>query len=341
MSHQRTAVIVPCYNEEITVGKVVTDFRAMLPGAVIYVIDNNSTDRTVEMALRAGATVLREKRQGKGEVLKTVCSEIDAEYFILVDGDDTYPAEEAVQLLAPLMRDEADMVVGSRRSVYDGTAPPPFHRGGNDIVCFLVNRIFGARLTDVMSGYRAFTWHVARSLPLISIGFDVETEMTIQLLYRGYVLKEVPIGYRKRPPASVSKLRTVSDGFRVLLKILVLLVAYKPLTVFGSFSLATGLIGGVLIGYGLLRYATSADILPWTAVLGATALVAAILSLSLGLTISSVNWRVRELESHLIKLLVRPLSGNVPFGLARRVISKEHLLEDGSQSAAADQGEED
>jgi glycosyltransferase involved in cell wall biosynthesis len=296
----RIAVIVPCYNEEPTIGKVVTDFRAALPNAVVYVVDNNSDDRTAEVALRAGATVLKEKRQGKGEVLKGVCGKVEADYFILVDGDDTYLPEDAARLLEPLVRDEADVVIGSRRSAYGDTAPPLFHRSGNELVCFLVNGIFGSKLTDVMSGYRAFTWRVAQTMPIISIGFDVETELTIQLLYRRHVLKEVPVGYRTRPPDSVSKLRTVRDGFRVLLKIFVLLVAYKPLTFFGSLSLFSGLAGAALTGYGLYGSGSELQAIG----LGAAGLVAAVLFLSLGLTISSVNWRVLELESHLIKLLV-------------------------------------
>ena len=302
---ERIAIVIPCYNEEVTIGRVVNDFRAAVPDAAIYVIDNNSDDRTADVALRAGATVLREKRQGKGEALKSVCAEIDAEYFILVDGDDTYIPEDIGRLLEPLRRDEADMVIGSRDDAYEGTGPPAFHRMGNRLVCFLVNRIFGSRLTDVMSGYRGFTWRVARTLPIISIGFDVETEMTIQMLYRRHVLKEIPVGYRKRPPASVSKLRTFRDGFQVLLKIFVLIVAYKPLTVFGLLTIAFGLTGGAFIAFGLLRYASAAPFELWFA-LGASGLLAAVLFLSLGLMISSVNWRVRELESHLIKLVVRP-----------------------------------
>jgi glycosyltransferase involved in cell wall biosynthesis len=340
VSQERIAVIVPCYNEEPTIRKVVTEFRAVLPGAAIYVIDNNSEDRTADIAVDAGATVLKEKRQGKGEVLKGVCAEIDADYFILVDGDDTYPAEDAVRLLEPLIRDEADMVIGSRRSAYDGTAPPPFHRSGNEFVCFLVNRIFGSRLTDVMSGYRAFTWRVARSLPIISIGFDVETEMTIQMLYRRYVLKEVPVEYRKRPPASISKLRTFRDGFRVLLKIVVLLVAYKPLTVFGVLSLASGLAGGALIAHGLWRHA-SASGTDLGIGLGTAGLLAAVLFLSLGLTISSVNWRVRELESLFIKLVGRPFSEGSGLGRERVAIGADDFLKRRSHPAAADHPQEE
>lgn len=314
MAESRIAVIVPCYNEETTIGKVVADFRAVLPDADIYVIDNNSTDRTSEIALRAGATVFTEKRQGKGEVLKAFCERVEAEYFILVDGDDTYPAEDATRLLEPLVRDEADMVVGSRRGAYGATAPPPLHRTGNELVCALVNGIFGSTLTDVMSGYRAFSWRVARVLPIVSVGFDVETEMTIQLLYRRYVLKEVPIAYRSRPPESVSKLRTFSDGWRVLLKILVLLVAYKPLTFFGTVSLVSALVGSALAGYGFLRYATGGVQHLQLIALGSAAVLAAVLFLSLGLTISSVNWRVRELESHMVKLLVWRKSSSMANG---------------------------
>jgi glycosyltransferase involved in cell wall biosynthesis len=308
VAEARIAVVVPCYNEEITIGKVVADFRMVLPHAAVYVIDNNSTDRTSEMARRAGATVLTEKRQGKGEALKGFCERVDADYFVLVDGDDTYPAEDAEKLLEPLFREEADMVVGSRRDAYGATAPPLLHRTGNGLVCALVNGIFGSTLTDVMSGYRAFNWRVASALPIVSVGFDVETEMTIQLLYRRYVLKEVPIRYRSRPPASVSKLRTFNDGWRVLLKIMVLLVAYKPLTFFGTLSLISALAGGALAGYGFFRYSV-AGVPDLQAIgIGSAALLAAVLFVSLGLTISSINWRVRALESHLLKLLVRPRS---------------------------------
>ena len=305
LSEHRIAVIVPCYNEELTIGKVVAGFRAALPDAAIYVVDNNSNDRTAEVAFGAGATVLKEKRQGKGEVLRGVCGQIDADYFILVDGDDTYPAQEAARLLDPLVREEADVVIGSRRNAYGDSAPALFHSSGNELVCFLVNRIFGSKLTDVMSGYRAFTWRVAQSLPIISIGFDVETEMTIQLLYRRYVLKEIPIEYRARPANSSSKLRTFRDGFRVLLKIFVLLVAYKPLTFFGSLSLFSGLAGAALTAYGFSRSASATGSELQAIGLGVAGLVAAVLFVSLGLTISSVNWRVLELESHLIKLIVR------------------------------------
>jgi glycosyltransferase involved in cell wall biosynthesis len=317
MSATRIAVIVPCYNEEATIGKVVADFRGVLPRAEVYVVDNNSDDRTAEIAARAGAVVLKEKRQGKGEVLKGVCERIDADYFVLVDGDDTYPAEAAAVLLEPLVRDQADMVIGSRRRAYGDTAPPFLHHFGNELVCFLVNRIFGSSLTDVMSGYRTFNRRVARSLPILSVGFDVETEMTIQLLYRRCVVKEVPVGYRSRPPASVSKLRTFSDGFRVLLKIMVLLVAYKPLTVFGTVSVLAAVAGGALTSYGFLRYSTRSGQALDVIGLGSVTLLAAVVFLSLGLTISSINWRVLELESHLTKLLVwrehrPPAEGSVP-----------------------------
>ena len=333
MPDERIAVIVPCYNEEPTIGKVVADFRAMRPDAVVYVIDNNSTDRTAEIASRAGAIVVKEKRQGKGEVLRGVCEEIDADYFILVDGDDTYPAEEAGRLLEPVRRGDADMVIGSRQRSYAGTAPPRFHRTGNDAVCFLVNRIFGSHLTDVMSGYRAFSWRVAQSLPIVSMGFDVETEMTIQLLYRRFVLHEVPVVYRRRPPSSVSKLRTFRDGFRVLLKIAVLLIAYKPLTVFGSLALVSGLAGAGPIGYAPDSFASAGNAPLQTFALGLACILAAVLFVSVGLTISSVNWRVRELESHLTKLLLRP---SVRADTLKRTGVTPHKLADsGAQAPGA------
>jgi glycosyltransferase involved in cell wall biosynthesis len=302
------AVVIPCYNEVSTVGKVVADFKRALPSATVYVFDNNSTDGTAEAARAAGAVVIKEKRQGKGEVLKAVYERVVAEYYVLVDGDDTYPAEMAPALLQPLLEERADVVVGSRTSAYAEAGPRPFHQFGNRLVCLLVNRIFGAGLTDVMSGYRAVSRQVAACLPILSIGFDVETEMTIQLLHRRYVTLEVPIAYRDRPANSASKLRTVSDGLKVLLKILTLLVAYKPLTFFGVLaagSLTAGLGTGVYaIHPGLAGGPTDVALI----VLSTGFLLAAVLLLSLGLTISSINWRVFELESHLTRLVRGSLS---------------------------------
>src|SRR3712207_6799242 len=242
------AVLIPCFNEGLTVGKVVRDFRQALPHAAIYVFDNNSTDDTAAQARRAGAAVIREKRQGNGAVVAAMLAKVDADYFVMVDGDDTYPAEQAGDLLAPLLRGEADMVVGQRLSVYGQGSFRRLHVSGNLLVRGLINRIFSSRLQDIMSGYRAFTREVALNLPIVASGFDVETEMTLQLLYRRFVIREIPVAYRARPEGSSSKLRTIPDGIRVLLKILGVFKAYKPLTFFGGLALLA-MTAGLVVGY--------------------------------------------------------------------------------------------
>ena len=236
-ANERIAVTIPCHNEEATIGKVIDDFRRRLPGAAVYVIDNCCTDRTAEIAREHGAIVIREPRKGKGYAVERIFSEIDADYYIMADGDDTYSADHVNELLAPVLEGLADMTVGARLSEYTHEAFRPLHVMGNKLVRSLVNRIGGSQLTDILSGYRAFNRRVVQRIPIVTSGFEVETEMTIQMLYYRLKVVEVPVPYRERPEGSVSKLHTFRDGSRVLWRIFSLFRSFKPLTFFGSLGL--------------------------------------------------------------------------------------------------------
>lgn len=242
------AVLLPCYNEEQTIGKVVRDFRAALPEAVIYVYDNNSTDRTAQEAREAGAVVRFEPRQGKGNVIRAMFRDVDARCYLMADGDDTYPAEHARELIAPVLEKRADMVVGDRlSSTYFTENTRRFHGGGNLLVRKLVNLFFQGNLTDIMTGYRAFSPEFVKSFPVLSGGFEIETEMSIHALDSHLRLLSVPVQFRERPEGSESKLNTVSDGVRVLRTILRLFRDYKPLFFFTLIAAALVLTGVVLL----------------------------------------------------------------------------------------------
>ena len=233
MNHAKIAVLIPCYNESKTVEKVVTDFRNALPEADIYVYDNNSTDGTAEIAARAGAIVRQEYRQGKGNVIRSMFRDIDADCYIMTDGDDTYPAENAAVMAGLILSGQADMVIGDRlSSTYFTENKRPFHNTGNRLVRFLINLLFHAHVNDIMTGYRAFSPLFVKSFPVLSHGFEIETEMTIHALDKNFLLREIPVGYRDRPAGSESKLNTFSDGFRVLRTIAALFREYKPLSFF-------------------------------------------------------------------------------------------------------------
>lgn len=234
----KIAVLIPCYNEAKTIGKVVADFRRVLPEAAVYVYDNNSTDRTDEIAREAGAIVRYERQQGKGNVVRRMFQEIDAESYILVDGDDTYPAEGARALVRGVQEEQADMVVGDRlSSTYFEENKRPFHNFGNSLVRFCINKIFKSDIKDVMTGYRAFSYRFVKTFPVVSRGFEIETEMTIHAITKNMAVKNVPIDYRDRPQGSESKLNTVSDGAKVLGTIFNLFRNYKPLQFFSLLAL--------------------------------------------------------------------------------------------------------
>jgi glycosyltransferase involved in cell wall biosynthesis len=254
----RTAVIIPCYNEAVTITKVINDFRVELPQADIYVYDNNSKDATYDLAQKAGATVHKETRQGKGNVVRTMFREIEADYYVLVDGDDTYPADSVKNLLAQAHMG-ADVVVGDRLSsgIYKKENKRDFHSFGNNLVRFLINRLFGVNLKDIMSGYRVFSKDFVKNYPVLCAGFQLETDMTIFALDRNFTIKEIPITYRDRPSGSYSKLNTYSDGVRVIITIFNLFRYYKPFLYFSSISvsfLLLGLIVGTPVVYEYIEF---------------------------------------------------------------------------------------
>lgn len=237
------AVLLPCYNEEQTIGKVVDDFRKALPTATIYVYDNNSTDKTASIAQSKGAVVRPEPRQGKGNVIRAMFEDIDADVYVMADGDDTYPAESAPAMVDKIL-EGYDMVIGDRlSSTYFQENKRPFHNVGNRLVRSAINGIFGAQVKDIMTGYRAFSFTYAKCYPILSHGFEVETEMTIHSLDRNLRLYEMPVQYRDRPKGSHSKLNTVGDGIRVLSTIFRMIREYKPLPFFGGCGLLIDLVG--------------------------------------------------------------------------------------------------
>ena len=228
------AVLIPCYNEAKTIEKVVKDFKKALPTADIYVYDNNSTDNTDKKAKKAGAIVRYERRQGKGNVIRTMFKEIEADCYLMVDGDNTYPAKHAKEMCNYVLKDKVDMVIGDRlSSTYYKENKRKFHNFGNWLVKKLINHLFKNNVHDIMTGYRAFSYDFVKTFPILSKGFEIETEMTIHCLDKNFSIKEIPVDYRDRPKDSVSKLNTFSDGFKVLKTIARLFKEYKPMRFFG------------------------------------------------------------------------------------------------------------
>jgi len=249
---EKIAVLVPCYNEELTVKKVIKDFKKQLPEADIYVYDNNSKDKTYDIALKAGAIVKKEPNQGKGNVVRSMFKDIDADIYIMTDGDDTYPAEEVHKLIDEI-RNGADMVIGDRlSSTYYTENKRPFHNFGNDLVKWLINTIFINDLKDIMTGYRAFSKKFVKTIAIMSPGFQIETELTITALQHRYNLVNVPIQYRDRPEGSFSKLNTIQDGTRVLVLLFDMFKNYRPLLFFSLVSLVSFLLG-LIIGIPVIH----------------------------------------------------------------------------------------
>jgi glycosyltransferase involved in cell wall biosynthesis len=300
----KTAVMVPCFNEELTIGKVVDDFRRWLPAAVIYVFDNCSTDLTAATAAEHGAVVIKEPRKGKGFVVESMFNKIDADIYVMVDGDNTYPAEKVKELIAPLVNGQADMVVGARFSNYEDNSFRPMGILGNNLVRALVNWVSGSRLTDIMSGYRTFNRRVVETIPVVSAGFEVETEITIQALYHKLKIIEVQIPYRPRPEGSKSKLEVIPDGIRVLWKIFSLFRSYKPLTFFGAAALVL-LALALFMGWAPINdYLTGPGHYVRHVKLAIVAGALAMLSLGcffLGILLHAINWRFKELHNVLTR----------------------------------------
>ena len=294
----RVVVVVPCHDEAETVGKVVADFRAALPAAEVLVVDNASTDGTAELARAAGARVVSEPRPGKGfALLSGFRAARDADYFVMVDGDDTYPAEDVHQLLAAAEAG-ADMVVGTRLKEFEAGAFRAGHSLGNRLFILLVRGLFGVKTRDLFSGYRVLSRRFLATAPLIARGFEVEAELSLQAAARGFPIAEVPIRYRARPASSPSKLQTYRDGTRILLAILTFFRDYRPLMFFGTLAvvlLALSLLGGSVVVAEFLRTGFVPR-LP-LAVLSAALFILAALSFTCGVLLSSINRRAAELAA--------------------------------------------
>ena len=292
----KIAVLIPCYNESKTIEKVVKDFKSVLPEAVIYVYDNNSSDNTAEKAEKAGAVVRHEYMQGKGNVIRRMFREIDAEVYIMADGDDTYPAEYAREMADKVIFKKADMVVGDRlSSTYFTENKRPFHNLGNTLVRGSINRLFKNNIKDVMTGYRAFSYNFVKTFPVLSQGFEIETEMTIHAVDKNMAVENVIIDYRDRPEGSESKLNTYSDGFKVLKTIIRLYKNYKPRQFFTLFSFLLGIIALIFFVPVFITYIKTGLVpqMP-TLVMCGFVVLAAIQSYFSGLILSTIAQKSKQ-----------------------------------------------
>ena len=301
----KIAVLIPCYNEAKTIHKVVTDWKKALPDAVIYVYDNNSTDDTAAIAQAAGAVVRHEYQQGKGNVIRRMFREIDAQAYIMVDGDDTYPAEYGPQMVELVLEHQADMVVGDRlSSTYFTENKRPFHNFGNSLVRFSINYLFHTNIKDIMTGYRAFSYLFVKSFPVLSRGFEIETEMTIHAADKNMQVDNLVIDYRDRPEGSVSKLNTYSDGFKVLRTILRLFRNYRPMAFFGAIAFVLAALSAIFMMPVLHTYfATGLVPIFHTLIVCGFTMRAAIHSLFAGLQLqNSVQKNRQDFEMNLVRL---------------------------------------
>lgn len=299
------AALVPCYNESLTIAKVCDDFKKYLPEATVYVYDNNSSDGTAKIAAEHGAVVVHEGRQGKGNVVRQMLRDIDADCYVMVDGDDTYPIEQVREVIAPILDGTADHVVGDRLSngTYAAENKRAGHGFGNDLVRWLIKVLYGFEYTDVMTGYRAFNREFAKTLPVLSPGFEIETELSIHTVDKNWRIVQVPIDYRDRPEGSESKLNTVSDGIKVLKMIFSLFKDYKPLGFFSLIALVFFVIGLVL-GIPVIAEFAATGLVPRfpTAILAVAFCGLAALMLVCGLILDTVvkgnrrDWELRAIE---------------------------------------------
>ena len=292
----KIAVLIPCYNESKTIDKVVRDFKKALPEATIYVYDNNSKDGTDKIAKNAGAIVRYEHQQGKGNVIRRMFSEIDAECYLMVDGDDTYPAEAASQMVDKILNDKADMIVGDRlSSTYFEENKRPFHNFGNSIVRWSINTLFKNDIKDIMTGYRAFSYRFVKTFPVLSKGFEIEKEMSIHAVDKNMFVENVIIDYRDRPEGSESKLNTYSDGIKVLMTIMRLFRTYRPGGFFGVIASILALIAIIFFVPILITYSRTGLVpqLPTLIVCGFV-MIAAIQSLFAGLVLKTIYQKNRQ-----------------------------------------------
>jgi glycosyltransferase involved in cell wall biosynthesis len=298
--NSKIAALIPCYNEELTIGKVISDLRTIIPEATIYVFDNNSTDRTAEIARSSGAFIIKEKRQGKGFVVQSMFNKVDADVYVMIDGDDTYDVSLVNSMIAMILNDKADMVVGNRLKTYTSKSFRPLHTFGNKLVRFLINKLFRSNLKDIMSGFRVMSSPFVKNINTVSSGFEVETEMSIKALKYGFVIKEVDVRYKERPEGSYSKLNTFKDGVLVLKTIFIIFKEYKPLLFFSSVSgimLIISLLSGYIVVDEFLRtrYITHVPL----AIFAAGTMILSIILFVTGIILDSVNRRFDEVYNFL------------------------------------------
>ncbi len=300
----KVAVLIPCYNEAVTIEKVVNDFRSVLPESTVYVYDNNSNDDTASIAARAGAVVRHEYQQGKGNVIRRMFREIDAECYIMVDGDDTYPAEYAREMADLVLEKKADMVVGDRlSSTYFTENKRPFHNFGNSLVRASINTLFKSNIQDIMTGYRAFSYQFVKTFPVISKGFEIETEMSIHAVDKNLYVENVIVNYRDRPEGSESKLNTFADGFKVIRTILRLWKNYRPLAFFSLLGILLVILSAIFFIPIIVEFLRTGmvDRFPTLIVCGFT-VIAAILSFFSGLILDTIRQKNRQdFEMELIR----------------------------------------
>ena len=292
----KIAVLIPCYNEEKTIEKVVTDTKRELPEAVIYVYDNNSTDKTAEIARNAGAVVRQEFKQGKGNVIRRMFREIEAECYIMIDGDDTYPLEFAREMADKVLERKADMVVGDRlSSTYFEENKRPFHNLGNSLVKASINMLFKSDIKDIMTGYRAFSYQFVKTFPVMSKGFEIETEMTIHAVYNNMQVENVVVTYRDRPEGSESKLNTYSDGMKVLFTIFKMFRQYRPFAFFAALAAGLVVLAAAFFVPVLVEYAQTGLVERFpTLIVCGFAVLAAIQSLFSGLILHNLGVKDRR-----------------------------------------------
>lgn len=307
----KIAVLIPCYNEAMTIKKVIQDYHKALPEATIYVYDNNSTDATAEIAEKEGAVVRHEYMQGKGNVIRRMFREIDAESYLMVDGDDTYPAEYAREMVDKILKQKVDMVVGDRlSSTYFEENKRLFHNFGNSIVRKTINHLFRSDIKDIMTGYRAFSYQFVKTFPIISKGFEIETEMSIHAIDKNMLVENVIIEYRDRPEGSESKLNTYSDGFRVIRTILRLYRNYKPLRFFSWLSLLLFILAAVLFVPVFISYLETSLVLQFpTLIVSGFVMLASIQSLFVGLTLETMVQNTRLEFEHKLFVINEILKG--------------------------------
>lgn len=294
---EKIAVLIPCYNEKLTIEKVIKDFRKELPEADIYVYNNNSKDKTKEIAIKNGAIVVDEYKQGKGNVVRSQFRDIEADIYVMVDGDDTYPAEFVHQLIEPVRNGQADMTIGDRLSngTYQKENKRPFHEFGNNLVKKAINVLFDTKLKDIMTGYRVFNKRFVKNMPVLSPKFEIETEMSLYALDKKYIIKEIPIVYRDRPEGSSSKLNTVGDGIKVVKTIARMFKDYKPFKFFGLIALILFIIGlaigiPVLVEFFKTAYITKVP----SAILATGFMGLAAVSLQCGIVLDTITRQHKE-----------------------------------------------